>query len=193
MSSSDRKDVLLGDKCIDSEVTPEKNSETDPLLGHVSMLTDVTVGEKDGKQYVISADRDEHIRISNYPNGFVIERFLFGHSEFISNVVIRSFALTTLISGGGDDSIFSWDWTEGKLIQKFPLTEIITPHLTDAHLAPSKFQNESNDLKEFCVSQIVPLVESRSIAVLIERTKVIVTSTPLNCQFFCGFLSFIIE
>lgn len=180
-TSVDNKDVLLGDKFgdvysipIDSEETQEKNPETDPLLGHVSMLTDVTVGEHNDKQYILSTDRDEHIRVSNYPNGYIIENFLFGHSEFISNIVIPSFAPDNLISGGGDDSIFLWNWVEGKLIEKFPLKDLISKYLTDEHLAPSKFQNEENNLKEFSVAQIVPVESTSSVAILIEKTDIII-------------------
>jgi tRNA (guanine-N(7)-)-methyltransferase subunit TRM82 len=96
---------------------------------------------------------------------------LFGHSEFISNVIIPSFAPTTLITGGGDDHLFSWNWIEGKLIDKFPLKDVISKYLTDAHLTPSKFQNEEQNLQEFCVSQIISVNSTNSIAVLIEQTS----------------------
>lgn len=180
-TSSDGKNVLLGDKFgdvysipIDSEASKQINAETEPILGHVSMLTDLTVGTHEGKEYVITVDRDEHIRISHYPQGYVIKSFLFGHKEFVSNVIVPKFAETTLISGGGDDFLYSWDWVQAKQNNIFDIREVVQPYLTKLHLAPSKFQNEAGDLQEICVSQIVPLEKTKQIAVLVEATKVLV-------------------
>ncbi|KAI4730962.1 thioredoxin reductase [Aureobasidium sp. EXF-10728] len=63
------------------------------LLGHVSMLTDVQFAteEIDGKArgYIITADRDEHIRISRGPpQAHIIEGFCLGHKDFISKICL---------------------------------------------------------------------------------------------------------
>ena len=50
------------------------------LMGHVSLVTTflLTPDEK----FIITADRDEHIRISWYPESFVIERYCLGHMKY---------------------------------------------------------------------------------------------------------------
>ena len=49
-------------------------------MGHVSLVTTflLTPDEK----FIITADRDEHIRISWYPESFVIERYCLGHMKY---------------------------------------------------------------------------------------------------------------
>jgi tRNA (guanine-N(7)-)-methyltransferase subunit TRM82 len=49
------------------------------ILGHTSMLTTFTLTPDE--RYIITADRDEHIRVSWYPQGFNIERFCLGHQK----------------------------------------------------------------------------------------------------------------
>ncbi|ONH68381.1 hypothetical protein BON22_1934 [Cyberlindnera fabianii] len=176
-SSTTSTELLLGDKFgdvysvpINSDASTEINSETEPILGHVSMLTDLTVGVHDTKQYVITCDRDEHIRVSNYPQGFIIKDYLFGHKEFVNCVVIPEDKPTMLLSAGGDDFLISWNWVEAQKLDEFNLRDIIEPYMSHFHLAPSKFQNETGDLKEICVSQIVPLGNGK-VAVLVEHTK----------------------
>lgn len=51
------------------------------ILGHASLLTTflLTADEK----YIITADRDEHIRVSWYPQGYTIESFCLGSSQYV--------------------------------------------------------------------------------------------------------------
>ena len=63
-----------------SSITSHENPSNGTLvLGHTSLLTTFFLTEDE--KYVISADRDEHIRVSWYPQGYVIERFCLGHKK----------------------------------------------------------------------------------------------------------------
>ncbi|KAK0654456.1 tRNA (guanine-N(7)-)-methyltransferase non-catalytic subunit trm82 [Lasiodiplodia hormozganensis] len=109
------------------------------LLGHVSMLTDllfVTLDAEDleaepkasvsgPRSYILTADRDEHIRISRgQPQSHIIEGFCLGHKEFISKMCLAT--PQVLVSGGGDDHLFVWDWLKGKLLRKISLRDILS-------------------------------------------------------------------
>lgn len=106
------------------------------LLGHVSMLTAICVGtstvsdEKGStreREYILTADRDEHIRVSRgYPSGqaHVIEGFCLGHEDFVSRLCMAPGGREeVLVSGGGDDDLLVWDWVKGKLLSSAGVLE----------------------------------------------------------------------
>jgi tRNA (guanine-N(7)-)-methyltransferase subunit TRM82 len=98
---------------------PEPQFEHKLLLGHVSMLTDITLVECNGQSYIITADRDEHIRISRgIPQTHIIAGYCLGHKDFVSRLCLPAGLPNLLISGGGDDEIYVWDWSLGKLLHK---------------------------------------------------------------------------
>lgn len=97
----------------------------DLLLGHVSMLTDIVCAKHDSRSYIITADRDEHIRISRgIPQTHIIEGFCFGHTSFVSRLCLTSSGL--LVSGGGDDDLLVWDWQNCRLVAKLPIQKLVS-------------------------------------------------------------------
>nr|POF25983.1 trna (guanine-n(7)-)-methyltransferase non-catalytic subunit trm82 [Quercus suber] len=103
--------------------------EHELLLGHVSMLTDLafvthTVNEK-RRRYIITADRDEHIRFSRAPpQAHIIEGYCLGHTEFVSKICpVPNTEL--LVSGGGDDWLGVWHWPSFSLRRKLNLKDVI--------------------------------------------------------------------
>jgi len=97
------------------------------LLGHVSMLTHIVLTTLNSRDYIITADRDEHIRVSRgIPQTHVIEGFCLGHSEFVSRICVPSDRPQLLISGGGDDQLFLWEWESGNMISKADLKQFVS-------------------------------------------------------------------
>ncbi|KAI0008539.1 hypothetical protein F4779DRAFT_618524 [Xylariaceae sp. FL0662B] len=98
----------------------------EPVLGHVSMLTAVVVATAGagagGRPYIVTADRDEHVRVSRgLPQAHVVEAYCLGHGAFVSALVVPRSRPDTLVSGGGDDALFVWDWRAGRLRSKADL------------------------------------------------------------------------
>lgn len=179
-TSIDDKTVVVADKFgdvytidIDSEKSIDEK-ELSPLLGHVSMLSDVKIAEHNGKQFILTGDRDEHIRVSNYPKSYVVKHWLFGHREFVSSLHIPEFNSDLLISGGGDEFICLWNWYNNELLSKVPLRDLIQPFLSDSHLPPERFLKEDS-VREISISKILTYVNPKSndklIIVLCENTK----------------------
>ncbi|EUC48771.1 hypothetical protein COCMIDRAFT_33844 [Bipolaris oryzae ATCC 44560] len=123
------------------------------LIGHVSMLTDVTYANVHGRSYIITADRDEHIRISRgQPQAHIIEGFCFGHEAFVSRLCLTPSGL--LVSGGGDDDLFVWDWQTCSLKERLTIRDLAFGHLQKRNAAPMDSERTSYKV---AVSGIWPL------------------------------------
>lgn len=88
------------------------------LLGHVSLLTAITLGhDAAARPYILTADRDEHIRVSRgtRAHAHIVERFCMGHEQFVNRLLVDG---PVLLSGGGDGEVFVWRWLEGTLVAK---------------------------------------------------------------------------
>ena len=105
------------------------------LLGHVSLLTDLVcvpvetgIRGPNNKQpyYIITADRDEHIRVSRgQPQAHVIEGFCLGHTEFLSRLCIPKWDRRLLMSGGGNNYLLIWEWQSGRKVQQIDLCSAV--------------------------------------------------------------------
>lgn len=103
-----------------------------PILGHVSMLTGVVLTPpttttadstlQQQQRFIVTADRDEHVRISSFPDGHNIQHYCLGHTQFISDLLIVS---DRLISGGGDEYLNFWDWRTGALVEQRTMTDAV--------------------------------------------------------------------
>lgn len=105
------------------------------LLGHVSLLTAIALGfDEQGRQYIITADRDEHIRVSRgiREQAHVIETFCLGHEEFVNRLCIPEGKGDVLVSAGGDNEVFVWRWREGRLLSRTDMLALVKKVATEA-------------------------------------------------------------
>ncbi|ETN43629.1 uncharacterized protein HMPREF1541_02788 [Cyphellophora europaea CBS 101466] len=126
------------------------------LLGHVSLLTDVALARimVDGKErrFVLTSDRDEHVRVSRYPQAHVIEGFCLGIKEFVSRLCVVPWATQWVAVGTGEPSLRIYEWLSGKLLDMDDFQGVA--ELLEV-LSPSSAQ-ESEDRK-LAVSGIWPV------------------------------------
>ncbi|XP_065912660.1 tRNA (guanine-N(7)-)-methyltransferase non-catalytic subunit wdr4-like isoform X2 [Dysidea avara] len=108
--------ILVADKTGDvhSYSTDDIGKEGTFLLGHLSMLLDMVITMD--QKYVITADRDEKIRISHFPNAYNIKAYCLGHTDFISCLLQCIHYEHVLISGSGDGTVKTWDFEPGRLL-----------------------------------------------------------------------------
>ncbi|XP_037036811.1 tRNA (guanine-N(7)-)-methyltransferase non-catalytic subunit wuho [Bradysia coprophila] len=112
--SSDSRHVYIADKTGDCYEFDCENLEATGkwILGHLSMLLDVVVTHDN--RFVVTCDRDEKIRVTNYPGTHLIETYCLGHTEYVSAI---SFLPTdpnqSLVSISGDKMLKIWKYLQG--------------------------------------------------------------------------------
>eukprot|EP01061_Rhynchopus_euleeides_P006835 TRINITY_DN15844_c0_g1_i1.p1 TRINITY_DN15844_c0_g1~~TRINITY_DN15844_c0_g1_i1.p1 ORF type:complete len:360 (+),score=162.37 TRINITY_DN15844_c0_g1_i1:174-1253(+) len=109
--------VLVGDKTGDVYELPfdfEKGfGEAKFILGHTaSMITGLEFCYSN--KLIATADKDEHVRLTRYPDTHIIERFCFGHDGFVSSLVVLSDDL--IATGGGDGQVRVWRVPTGEAV-----------------------------------------------------------------------------
>jgi tRNA (guanine-N(7)-)-methyltransferase subunit TRM82 len=130
------------------------------LLGHVSLLTDVQMAtsEVNGRQrtYVLTADRDEHVRVSRYPQSHIIEGYCLGIREFVSRSCVLPWASNLVAVGTGEPSLRIYEWLSGRLLSMDGFE-----HLQErlSALSPSKEDQVSDKIAVF---GIWPVAQAQS-------------------------------
>ncbi|BFZ62127.1 tRNA (guanine-N(7)-)-methyltransferase non-catalytic subunit trm82 [Saitoella coloradoensis] len=143
-------DLAWGQKKKDPDAIPENL-----LLGHVSMLTTMSLLHSNSSTYIMTADRDEHVRISRYPKAYVTERFLLGHTEFVSSVA--QLDEDVVLTAGGDPWVGVWNWKTGKLLHKLDLAHAVQEARgEDGKIAVSQFHVVEN--RVFVIVEKAPAV-----------------------------------
>lgn len=106
-------DIVVADKSGDAYLfsANDINSTGKLLLGHLSMLLDILV--TDDQKYIITADRDEKIRVSMFPDCYNILSYCLGHKSFVTNVAIIPHDKNILVSAGGDGNMKFWNFLSG--------------------------------------------------------------------------------
>ncbi|XP_041856856.1 tRNA (guanine-N(7)-)-methyltransferase non-catalytic subunit wdr4 isoform X2 [Melanotaenia boesemani] len=117
-------ELLVADKSGDvysfSVEDPEREAEL--KMGHLSMLLAVAVSP--GDRYVITADRDEKIRVSHRRSPYNIQSFCLGHEQFVSALQIPSGHPHWLLSGSGDGTVKLWEYESGRRLQSWDLRQL---------------------------------------------------------------------
>lgn len=118
---SENNSIYLGDRAGDIyEIHLSADKPMRLLVGSVSISTDMVFCSD--RKYLITADRDEKIRVNYFPNTYDIKHFCLGHKEYVSNVILLS-NTDCFLSAGGDQHIFMWSYTTGELLEKISLVE----------------------------------------------------------------------
>ncbi|XP_055844755.1 tRNA (guanine-N(7)-)-methyltransferase non-catalytic subunit wuho [Episyrphus balteatus] len=119
--SANDKQLLVTDKTGDCYLFDCENYQQPGklILGHLSVVYDVLLTPDE--KFVITCDRDDKIRVSNFPNCCEIEGYCLGHKEFVSAIKLLPFDNQILLSISGDESLKLWNYREGRKLCDFKL------------------------------------------------------------------------
>ncbi|XP_029386291.1 tRNA (guanine-N(7)-)-methyltransferase non-catalytic subunit wdr4 isoform X2 [Echeneis naucrates] len=126
-------ELLVADKSGDvySFSVEEPQREGELKMGHLSMLLAVTMSPDN--RYIITADRDEKIRVSHLKSPYNIQSFCLGHKQFVSALLVPSAQPHYLLSGSGDGTLMLWDYESGQRLQSLDLGELVDPPSSEFH------------------------------------------------------------
>jgi len=99
--------LVTGDLAGDAYAYSLTTKKSKLLLGHTaSMLTGVAVlGNR-----ILSADRDEKVRVSRFPQSYLIEGYLLGHTQYITSLdTLEKNGLQLVATSSGDSTIRLWN------------------------------------------------------------------------------------
>jgi tRNA (guanine-N(7)-)-methyltransferase subunit TRM82 len=124
----------------------EPNFEHELILGHVSTLTDLVVGidaSNSNRECVLTADRDEHIRISRgIPQAHIINNYCLGHTDFVSRLCMVPEQPQFLISGDGEPSLRIFDWLQGTIVAQAKVDQELRRLVTNSAFSYPPKPNE---------------------------------------------------
>ncbi|XP_029968429.1 tRNA (guanine-N(7)-)-methyltransferase non-catalytic subunit wdr4 [Salarias fasciatus] len=154
--SQTEEELLVADKSGDvySFSVTEPQREGELKMGHLSMLLAVTVSPDN--RYIITADRDEKIRVSQLRSPHNIQSFCLGHQQFVSALHINSQHPLWLLSGSGDGTLKLWELERGRRLQSRDLR---------------KAETETESSESQTVSRISSSPDGRHVAVQCERVS----------------------
>ncbi|KRY28684.1 tRNA (guanine-N(7)-)-methyltransferase non-catalytic subunit wuho [Trichinella spiralis] len=120
---NDGQSVIIADRAGNVYQFEPPSSKPSVLLGHISMILDLVFSPD--LRYIVSCDRDNRIRVSNFPNTYNIETFCVGHKDFVRSLGWMKVDehLSFLMSASGDGTIGIWQLPIGKLIYLYNYRE----------------------------------------------------------------------
>jgi tRNA (guanine-N(7)-)-methyltransferase subunit TRM82 len=151
-----------------NETATMKSASRRLLLGHTaSILTGMQVSpsSKKNQQFILTADRDEKVRVSHFPEAHIIHGYLLGHSAFISAMDavtavtkddgVNEDRRTLCLTASGDGTVRLWDYELCKEVGMVPVVlkesakdnndEVKDDSVAETNDVKKESNNEEND------------------------------------------------
>lgn len=90
------------------------------ILAHFSMVLDILPTPKD--DFILTCDRDEKIRCTQFPRSNLIESYCLGHTEYVAAIaLLPAHSDELLVSVSGDKTLSIWRYITGLQLMSYPL------------------------------------------------------------------------
>ncbi|NXY87376.1 WDR4 methyltransferase, partial [Alcedo cyanopectus] len=152
--------ILVADKSGDvySYSITEPQADGKFELGHVSLLLDVALSPDD--RYILTADRDEKIRVSLAKAPYSIVSYCLGHKEFVSRILVIPNYPDLLLSASGDSTLRLWQYKIGEEVYC-------------CHLSSICGTEETKTDQKYPVSRITYCSQGDYVAILCDRVSTV--------------------
>ncbi|KAJ9120053.1 hypothetical protein QFC22_002950 [Naganishia vaughanmartiniae] len=104
---------------------PSLNPDATLLVGHVSIVT-AHAYTRD-KKWLVTVDRDEHVRLNRARETHVIDKFLWGHKDFVSTIATSPLNPHIIHTAGGDPYILTSHLVTGQTVSKLAIAGAVKP------------------------------------------------------------------
>lgn len=150
--SKDDQTVLFSDRFGEAFSVGLNDSDASPtlLLGHLSPISHLRLTSSGAN--LLTADHEGHVRSSQYPHAFIIERYFLMHTSPVQIMVTLSQQPLLLTAAAEGREVCLWKLHTGTLVEGMSATEL------HHRLAPSPPAREAEDHKALlaaceCVQQ----------------------------------------
>ncbi|CAK4680772.1 unnamed protein product [Aphanomyces euteiches] len=97
-----------------------KSHQGKSLLAHTtSIVTDVAINSEES--LLLTADRDEKIRVTNFPATTLVQSYCLGHRQCVRKLAVSVKTPTQFVSVGLDDTLKLWNISTGELLDSVDL------------------------------------------------------------------------
>lgn len=125
--TKDGEAIVIADKFGDGYRfnVNDANDKGTLLSGHVSMILDMTLNPDN--TLLLTSDRDEKLRVSQFPKMYNIENFCLNHREYVSFIKILPNEMkdSMCMTFGGDPHFSLFDYTTGKCLGKYVFADLL--------------------------------------------------------------------
>jgi hypothetical protein len=149
---------------LEAAAKPGASTQTDFLAGHLSTVTAMVFTPD--QSFLITAERDEKIRVSHFPNSYNIEAFCLGHTCHVSALAVAAVnGANLLVSGAVDGSLKLWSLPESEPLQTLMLEQPADAAATAAQ-APAKKSHHDNEPVSHAVAGVDGIAYSAAAGLL---------------------------
>ena len=141
--------IVVGDLVGDCTAYPLTLSCSRVLLGHTaSMLTDVVLSPQN---FLLTADRDEKVRISHFPQTDLVLGYLLGHQAYITSVALVG--EDQCLTCSGDGTIRLWNLTAFEQVTQVDTNGLLPVQVACLHSLAAVVFHESLQIHVYLVDK----------------------------------------
>ncbi|RLN93522.1 hypothetical protein BBJ28_00019035 [Nothophytophthora sp. Chile5] len=165
--------VIVGQKTGEAVAVPFPDVSRDlkTLLGHTtSMVTHIAVNHD--SSLLLTADRDEKVRVSRFPNAAIIESYCLGHAASLTKLACSVVTPGLVVSTSMDNTLKLWEMASGTLLASQPLLPDVQVAVEPTDKTETEEDGAGNAAKSLLNVSLAICPKTNTVAVLVDYQHV---------------------